>query len=173
MVLAIDPAATSGWSLWASGRYVSSGECGLKLADIARVVNGSLQFAEVASIPAVLVLERPFKQKPGMKYAASGQGRESWRGCWQLGGGVMNKIIQVYPSTWRAKVLPRGMANAKREVVRPEERKAAVDFVIANGNAPDDFVVGPDEAAAICLGRFAITAGEVGDVLAARDRVTV
>lgn len=164
VILAVDPANNSGWSIWANGRYVSSGECGLVLADIRRVVAGALQFAEMASGPCVLVLERPFGQARGKAYGAQGAGRGEWRMVWRDCGGVAKRVVHVWPATWRSQVLGKGMGNAKRDVARAAEKQAAIAFVTAV-DPPDDWACGDDEGAAVCIGRWAVNAGEVGAVL--------
>lgn len=167
VVLAVDPAKQNGWSLWRAGLCVGSGECPLSLAPIAEVVRTTLQLADAAQLPCVLVLERPFQQKAGRAFGASGKGRETWQLVWADLGGFKSRVVHVYPSTWRSKVLGPGHGNMARDDVRPVEQRAAVSLLqnYSFDRPPADVTVGPDESAALCIGRWATHAGEVGAAL--------
>ncbi|NIR31710.1 MAG: hypothetical protein GWN84_20835 [Gammaproteobacteria bacterium] len=154
VVLAIDPGLTSGWALWAQGRHAGSGEAQvLDVEAVARVVRGALEIAEVASMPAVLVLERAYTGRT----RHMGPARPLWERVWADQGGVKGRVVRVYPATWRAKVLGRGMGSAKRAVAREAEQAVARRLARRR--------VGPDEAPAVCIGRWAVLAGELERVL--------
>ena len=76
------------------------------------------------------------------------------------------RLVDVYPSTWRARVLPKGAHAMKREDVRKLELVEARRLV-PKGN------LGGDQSPAILIGRWATQAGEVGDALPLNARKTV
>lgn len=168
VLLAVDPGSKrSGWSVWAGNLYRRSGECRLSISAIADVVRGALDLAEKLGLPCVLVTERPFIQKAGRSHGASDHAHKLWRDVWADCGGVKKRVVRVWPAVWRSAVLGRGNGNKARDEVRPVEQKAALHLVVNYGYspAPEGLVIGPDEAPAICIGRWGTCAGEVGEAL--------
>lgn len=168
VVLAVDPGSKrSGWSLWAAGLYHRSGECRLSISALAEVVDGAQRLAKHLDIPCVLVTERPFIQKEGRAHGASDHAHKLWREVWADCGGVRKRVVRVWPASWRSTVLGRGNGNKDREEVRKVEKRAALHLVVNYGYspAPEDLALGPDESPAICVGRWATHAGEVGEAL--------
>lgn len=162
VVLAIDPGLTSGWAIWARGRYVDSGEVSvLDPEAVARVVRAALRWRELVVpgevVPVVLVLERPWSGRQGN---ASGPARPIWKATWAREGGVKSHFVKLYPATWRSRVLGKGMGSAPRERAREVEQRVAR---MVSGRR-----VGADEAPAVCIGKCACHAGEVGEVLPKR-----
>jgi len=162
-ILAVDTAEVSGWALWQCGELVGWGEIAMMdpranpsaLKQCCEVVEG----AAALGIDAVLVYEQPFRG------TNQGQWRGNWKAAWGVAGGSSRRVVGVYPATWRARVLGRGMHAARREVVRPVER--AVATAIA-GARPGD--IGPDAAPAICIGAWAVRAPQVGAKLPKRAK---
>lgn len=172
VVLAVDTAQRSGWAVYVCGELASSGEIdmlepcrskdmhGLSGWNADRVCLHALW--EAASgrdwvapyAEAVLVYERPFRG------TTQGQWIGAWKQAWTAEGGHKRRMLGVYPATWRARVLDRGASRAPRDVVRSMEMRKA--------EAAAKHRVGPDEATAILIGRWASYAGEVGAVLPKR-----
>ena len=171
-VIAVDPGRTSGWALSVRGDLKAAGEVsGLDLARTTQVCAEALAVAP--DLPAVLVLERPFIH-PRMSRANAAQtvagiaaASEIWRQGWSAAGGVKRRVVGVYPATWRAAVLGRGMGTARREVARQTEQRTA-RALAADAGLPGP--VGSDAAAAICIATWGSRAGEVGKVLPKRFR---
>ncbi len=171
-VIAVDPGRTSGWALSVQGDLRAAGEVpGLDLARVTEVCAAALAMAP--ELPAVLVIEKPFIH-PRMSRANAAQtvagiaaASEVWRQVWTAAGGVKRRIVGVYPATWRAAVLGRGMGTARRDVARESEQRTARALAADAGlfAAP-----GPDAAAAICIATWGARAGEVGKVLPKRFR---
>jgi len=156
VVLSVDPGERSGWAIFLRGIDIDSGEVSASsVRVIANIIFSAREIAHARNLPLVLVRERPFGGRMGMN--SSGASRV-WKAFWDSSGVVKSRSVTVYPSTWRSKVLGRGWGNKPRDVVRPEEQRVAK--MIA-GMA----TVGADEAAAICLGRWATHAPEVLRVL--------
>lgn len=144
-VLAVDPGESSGWAIYVHGGLVASGECDVFGHDPEWVIGSFL----ACEGPHVVVVERPFMVRFGTQVAV-GAGDVIWRRHAERAG-LGRRIVRVYPATWRARVT--GMSNAKREAARAVEQEHAARVA---GRA-----VGPDQAAAICIGLWAIRAGEV------------
>lgn len=165
----VDTATRSGWAAFAKGEYIESGEVPLDIEPICKVIKSAMLIADIAEVPCVLVLERPFGQARGRARGGSDKGRALWRACWRQCRGVTRRIVSVYPATWRARVLGGEMSNAKRDVVREVEIATAdkIKLDAAKIDKPPTNAA-PDEAAAICIGLWSARAGEVGAVLPKR-----
>ncbi len=144
-ILAVDPGETSGWAIYNRGVLQESGECDVFSDAPSRVIEYLKTFAALH----LIVVERPFMVRFGTQVAV-GAGDVIWRRCAERNG-LRSRIVRVYPATWRARIT--GMSSAKREVARAAEQVRAVQETGAS--------CGPDEAAAVCIGLWAIRAGEV------------
>jgi len=162
VVLAVDTAALSGWSVRVAGRQAEFGEVDtLDAAAVSHIVRWSIRKAERVGMPLVLVLEAPWGGKPWV-LVALGQARERWLCAWRQAEQPKAKVVRVKPNVWRGPVLGRQFANAKRAVVREQEQLIASAMV----GEP----VGGDEAAALLIGRWAERAAKVGEVIGKQAR---
>lgn len=167
VVLALDPAATTGWAIWASGRLHSSGEfpifTGAGTREASRIVELLVDIGDTLGLPVVVVAERSWGGRMGT-------GETSAVGFWRfalLAHQVAKaSVLLVYPATWRARVLPKGMASAERDAVRACEQTEAARLT-------KSAQVGADEAAAVLIGKWASQAGEVGVRIGARNKPTI
>jgi hypothetical protein len=162
VVLAIDTARVSGWCVTTVGKYVQSGEVDTTdELSVRRVVIAALLIAEVAGLPCVLVLEKPYGGNVNV-VAALGAVRERWMHQWRdLAVGNLGKVVLVSPVTWRARVLPRGSTLLDRDAVRLVEQTVARRLAARHN-------IGEDEAPAICIGQWASHAGELAKLLGKR-----
>lgn len=180
-ILAIDTAKCSGWALWTDGRLLDFGEVDkdndaalLALCDRAR-----------KTLPCLMALESMQYVYAGRSLATLvglGAAREAWHRAWRDAGGLKGRIISVKPTRWRGALFGntrRGMLGQGKKT-RDYEQHFALHYVRehglelpapANDNAQP--VISGDAAAAICLGRWATCAGEVGVALPLRLRVFV
>ncbi len=167
VVLALDTAEKTGWSVWVLGKLTSSGEfriySGDGVREVIRVVETAKAYALRLGVPWVVMSERSWGGHMGM-------GATCAFGFWKFA--LLNaqlpeaRVGQVFPAMWRARVLPKGMHAAKRNFVREAELVAASALV-------DGRHVGNDEAPAILIGKWGTQAGEVGLLLPKSERVTV
>jgi len=166
VILAVDTASNSGWAIYRNGELLDSGEQSttdaLAYIDVSHQCRAALEYCDERDCSeGVLVLERPWgggwKAAAGLAIAA-----KMWRDGWANAGGSERRIVRVYPQTWRSSVL----AVTRGPMLKLHEREFARR--VKNSSA-----VGPDEAAAICIGRWACHAGEVGKVLPAKLRKAV
>lgn len=157
VVLAVDPGETSGWALLDRGRLVASGTCDVFAAGPPTVVAAALALG----LPVVAVVERPFRVR-WSNQTGIGTADRIWRHHLAVAG-LGRRIVRVYPATWRARVLGPSWAVAKREAVREREGIVAAAELGRTG-------VHPDEAAAVCIGRWGAFAGEVREKLPKRLR---
>jgi len=161
-VLAVDPAELSGFSAWDRGNLKWYGECDVFGDEPQRVIE---RFLSTMPGPHVIVIERPFMMRFGNQSSLA-TGAKIWsKRAERMRFG--KRIVRVYPSSWRSKMLRRGMASAKRAVVRPEERAEAKKIVELHFG-PEMATVLPvaaESAPAILIGRWGSFAGEVLAVL--------
>jgi len=168
VVLALDAAESSGWAIWSCGKLACSGEVRSIYADegvreVVRVVEQAKAFAAQLRVPWVAILEASWGGHMSVgTSAASGYWIFALRNA-QL---PRARIGEVYPARWRARVLPKGMHSAKRDVVRACE----IEFASRVVGGRD---VGSDEAPAILIGKWGTQAGEVGAMLPKNARVTI
>lgn len=163
VTLAVDTARISGWAIRSHTGLLWSGELDTHDAgEIDEIVALALRCAGTA--PLVLVLERAWGKRTSTLIGL-GMARERWRAAWQRAEQSPGRIVSVYPVTWRAKVLGKQWASAKRDDVRPRELAAARSE--ARGQWSQ---IGPDEAAAILISRWAMHSPAVGMVLPKRVR---
>jgi hypothetical protein len=139
VVLAVDTARSSGWCITQGGKYVDSCQCDA-FSDEPR----ALCARAIALDPkAQLVLERPFGGN-----LATLQGLGAARGCWlsawraATGKKTDVRVTSVYAQVWRSQLFgsSAGFALQERITAQLMTRKTHV---------------GADEAAAICIGRWA------------------
>lgn len=164
VVLAIDTARRSGYAIRVRGRLKWSGEVDtLQPAEVREIVSLACEQAEPRT-PAVLVLEKhTFKGRPGMLIGL-GQARERWMSAWAEFGQPRSRVVSVLPSVWRGCVLGKAYRSASREACRDAELAAARSHE-TTGHWEH---IGPDEAAAILISRWATYAPAVARVLPKR-----
>lgn len=162
VILALDQAMHTGWSIWCRGDLVSWGELDVNVIDteaVRLVVVEALEMAAAMGLPCTLVLEHAWGGNVAT-LQGMGAAKAVWTAMWDHCGGVKSRKVQVWPSHWRSRVLPRGYASAKREVVREQEQKSARALV-----GDDCGPLGDDEAPAILIGKWASHAQDVWDKL--------
>lgn len=182
VILAVDTATNSGWSVWRDGSLLKSGEQrvddALAYIDVAHICRDALSYCPegTGNGLGVLVLERPWgggwKATAGLAIAA-----KMWRDGWEAAGGSARRVVRVYPATWRSAVLGKArrgkhdtedaIRQAESTVAVALKANAGIGHRVANGTFA---AVYADEAAAICIGKWATHAGEVGKVLPAKIR---
>lgn len=160
VLLAVDTAATSGWCISVTGQREDSGEVDtLDAAELARVVRCAVDLGEARALPVVLVLEAPWGGSMAV-LVALGAARERWLRAWRDADQASARVVRVKPSTWRSAVLGGHYVSAPREETREQEQLVARAIV---GRA-----VGSDEAAAVCIARWAGHAAIVGRAIGKR-----
>lgn len=157
VILAVDTAENSGWSIWRHGEIDSWGEVDLMMRDALYPPFQTLN-ACFPNATKVLVLELPFRGN------SQGQWIGHWKHEWTVKHSLpRTKIVQVNPQTWRCKVI--GLSNQKRDEMRKLEQQTAKRIIgMRRGE------LGTDEAAAICIGKWASWAPQVGSKLTAKQR---
>jgi hypothetical protein len=157
-ILAVDPGETSGWAIIDGGRVVARGTCDVFGAKPAQVI----ALALACPGPLVSVLERPFRVR-SQSSTGIGTGDRIWRQRLKEAR-CAQRVVRVYPPTWRARVLGRdpitgkSWASVKRDDVRAEELRIAGLMTKARD-------IHPDEAAAVLIGWWGLYSGEVGEKL--------
>lgn len=149
VILAIDTARVSGWAV------LSPGGLGWGTVDLRRdprepeelCMRVILQ-AQQTRLRSILVLEKPFKgTNQGFQIGA-------WQQAWFNAGGVKDRVVLVHPSTWRARVLPRGSHALPRDETHRIESITA-NKIAKNFCGLTDGVASQDACAAICIAEWA------------------
>lgn len=161
VVLAIDTAKRSGHATGVRGRLVGSGEVDtLDEPTLDLIVCKAVELAAYNSLPIVLVLEAPFGGRANV-VASLGVARERWLRAWRAQDEARARVVFVLPSEWRGPVLGGEWASAPREAVRAHEMRTARALTQCS-------VIGPDEAAAILIARWAAHSARVGKAIGKR-----
>lgn len=160
VVLAVDTAALSGWSVWVSGRLERFGEADtLDAAALSEIVVWARWHAVEKRLGLAMVLEAAWGGTVPTLLAL-GAAAERWRVAWRAAGLGEAQVVKVQPSVWRRAVLGPEWASAPRAEVRAHEQAIASAMVRERVSA--------DEAPAILIGRWAERAAAVGGVLRRR-----
>lgn len=161
VILSIDPGSKcSGWAVYRNGWLIDSGEVdGYESGELRGVCAVATALAEEAGMDAVMVIEKCFSIRAGRR---NGGNRAVWGDQWKKAGGQPSRIVRVHVGTWRARVLGNGGLSQK--AARTEESKTA------NALCGSRAVTGHDEAAAICIGQWAVREQRVFDVLTKRQQ---
>lgn len=160
-VLAIDTASKSGFAVRVRGALRTSGE--LNTEDprgVAWVVSRAVAIAAESQSVLVVVLETPYG---GNRTTLLGLGaaRERWMAAIRGFPIPKRRILSVMPLRWRRPLFGPAVVRARRDQIRAWELASAQSETgLAN--------IGPDEAAAIGISRWAARAPQVGRVLPRR-----
>jgi hypothetical protein len=178
-ILAIDPGAVSGWSVWVAGRLMAHGSASLP-ADRQMAVTRA--FALSAGLPLIVVAETWNSQR--FKGARKGRmermgdavliGMGAERGRWfeqvdmmppvRHGRWTGPKVVSVQPKVWRAPTV--GNAGKSQVVNAAVLARAMAHAERAGLQRPDTY----DAANAVIIGEWATRAAEVGAALPAAVR---
>lgn len=176
ITVSVDTARKSGWCITAPGKVVvDSGTVDIMgHADLVKIIKRARNIALQQGLPkraVVLVLEQPWRGKPkGEKHARRSQhfvvrglggARHAWLSAWceAFETKAPHRVVSVMPQTWRKAVL--GITGGPE---LPAKEMATATRLRGVSHAPRD--IKPDEAAAICIGRWSQHSGEVAAVLA-------
>lgn len=167
-LLAVDAGKAGGWAIYLAGKLVQFGQLnGYDLVAVQGVVAALVQLAEIASLPMVLVLERPATYRHAGKRSfgtvlGMGAARGVWRAAWVSAGCSERRMVDAPIATWRSRVLGKGWGgNVARETVRQHELLVAAQHVERELGPAKAQQVGPDSAPAILIGRWAAHAPQV------------
>lgn len=158
VILAVDTASNSGWSVWQGGGFYASGETRVmnhsELVAVVKIAMGVATDANLTDKHVVLVLERPFAGNAWTQQSL-GAARHAWLSAWceYHGTKVPHRVVRVYPATWRSRLF------------RTTKHTLQMEHDLGQAMIGASRVVGADEAAAICIGKWATLAGEVAAVL--------
>lgn len=162
VVLAVDPGKVSGYALFCRGELQDSYE--VTSADVREYcVNHAVNLSDNERLPLVVVAEK--WTAGGWRSAASMIGLGAAWGAWaeqlERYGVPKRRIMRVYSQTWRAAVIGGAQRSSAAWKTAAMQRARPV-FKGVHGTST---FVGPDEAEAICIGLWAIKAGEVAAAL--------
>jgi hypothetical protein len=164
VVLGVDTAENSGWSLWRKGEYLESGEVPTGEHDaLLHVIERGKIVAGASELVYVLVLE--FWWGGNARTCAGLHVHcDRWKRAWKGSYEAATRVVTVQPGTWRSAVLGSWAARGGkglREQVRAAEQSTARGIVRSES-------VGADQAAAVLIGRWACYAPKIGEAIGKR-----
>lgn len=163
VLLAVDSASTSGWSLWSCGVRINSGEVDPSDHEaVAGVCQAAVKYS-YEELPKVLVLERPFG---GTLRTVDGLGmrRGMWLASWARAcqDRRPRRYVSVYPQTWRKVFGLKSKVMA--EYQQPTLRAHGVDLHRQPGS---------DEFEALMIGLWAMRSDKVAAVIPKKYRAAI
>ena len=162
-ILGIDTAAISGYAVRVWGQLRMSGQCDTLVTErVESVTIATRDLAQKLGLQLVIVFEAPYGGNVSV-VTALGAARERWMRPIRESGLHTAPVVRVQPSRWRVGLWGRGWGRAERDVIRAHEQQQAA---LETGR-PD---LGPDEAAAIHITRWAAHAPDVAKRLRPADR---
>jgi hypothetical protein len=163
VVLGLDTATCSGWAIRDRGKLIVYGEHNL-YTEIGLIETEKV----IAECIASSYHDRPTRARPIVVVSERSWGGHMGRGETKAFGYWLHallsqripyrRIVQAYPSQWRAVVLPKGGATAEREDVRRAEQALAIELT----NDPN---IGGDASAAVLISLWGAKAGEIKAVI--------
>lgn len=160
VVLAVDPAAKSGWAVFVNGAYVESG---IAMTHVDRLDAAARALVEAArrELPLAVVGEKwPTGGPFGGHRTQSGLSEQwgLWRAALEQTEVPKSRILRVLPSAWWRQI--GAYARLGHDEIKLRSRRHAARVIVR----PLD-EIGEDEADAIGIGAWATRAGEVAAVL--------
>lgn len=163
VIVALDSARTTGYAIYVRGRLRAFGELDARDAESRRVVlSQAIGWASMSGIPVGVALEVPFggHYRAAQSLAATA---ELWRDSWRSLGQLPARCVERTAGDWRRVLFGSGALG--REHARHLERMLAERLVVSDMRPTSPVRVGPDAAAAICIGQVIIRARELLAVL--------
>lgn len=165
VLVAIDSAKRSGYATYIAGRLWDYGEVNARHdAERARVFTDAIGAAYMRGLPVGVVLEVPwggYQTAALSLHATACDWRRSWVGTGQPGDRMLERTV----GQWRRELF--GGRTLAREQARRLEAVLADQVVARELGARRCLkpAIGPDAAAAICIGQTIVRAGELRAVL--------
>jgi hypothetical protein len=162
VVLTIDAATRSGVAVYICGRLHDYAE--VKALDgpaRRRVLQDAATMAEVRGLPLGGVIEVPFGGRQSAALALTAVvtlWRETWRAY-----APAERLLEFTANEWRRELF--GTAGMPRAQVRQYEARLAADVACRNMPTRRHYTIGPDAAAAICIGQVAVRSSTLSQVL--------
>lgn len=164
VVLTIDAATCSGVAIYVAGKLHHYAEVNAFDGPSRRhVLQDARTVADVRGLPLACVLEVPFGGHTSAALALTAivaLWRDSWRGL----GLPAAHMLEYTASEWRRALF--GAPGMPRKEARKLE--AALASTVAGRDMPAarHYTIGPDAAAAICIGQVVIRSGALAEALA-------
>ena len=150
-VLALDAAKCTGAALYLRGKLAGYDEVQARESSARRaLLREAMHAAEVRALPLVLVVEAPFGG-----YASAALSLTAtvalWRDSWLALSQPKTHFIEIQVGQWRSKLF--GRRALSRTQARAWEQRVAMSQVLRDfGERVQPKPIGPDAAAAICMG---------------------
>lgn len=168
VIMTIDAAKRSGVAIYVNGCLHHYCEVqALEGPQRRRVVQDARTIAEVRGLPLACVIEVPWRGGHISAELALTAVVALWRDTWRGAGQSSESLLEYTANDWRRALF--GTSGMPRAEVRRLE--AATAAQTANRDMPSarHYTIGPDAAAAICIGQVAIRSGAVAAALGCKS----
>ena len=156
LILGVDPGKNSGWATFWNGEYLDSGEC--KSTDEAAILQVTSTVAMLGTTygtkPVLVIEQHPWAGSLTAKSSLEAS-RAIWKMKWGTAGEAARRTVDVNVATWRSRL---GIPTRGDKKLR-----ARIELNTARSIAARD--LGPDEAAAVLIGKWGTFAPELAYVL--------
>ena len=173
-VLAVDTATNSGWSIWRDGVLLQMGEVHKDRRDELILL---CQTVQQLDRPAVLVTESAagfvFGGRSASTLLGLGAAQQAWTEAWAAAEGQKSRHVHVQQTRWRGQLWGGRIKSTlgRGKTMTDFGRDWALIQLKRFGVAYADATLGIDACTAVCIGSWAVRAGEVGTCLPFKLRV--
>lgn len=163
VIMTIDAAKRSGVAVYVRGKLYHYCEVqALEGPARRRVVHDAATIAMVRGLPLACVIEVPFGGHASAALALTAV-VALWRDTWRSQGQRAEHMLEFTANEWRRALF--GVAGMPRADVRRREAMLAKATATSDMPTVRHYTIGPDAAAAICMGQVVIRSGTVAAAL--------
>lgn len=168
VIMTIDAAKRSGVAIYVNGRLHHYCEVqALEGPARRRVVQDACTIAEVRGLPLACVIEVPWRGGHISAELALTAVVALWRDTWRGAGRSSESLLEYTANEWRRALF--GVSGMPRAEVRRLEAALAAQAALRDMPNARHYTIGPDAAAAICIGQVAIRSGAVAAALGCKS----
>jgi len=167
VVLTLDAATCTGVAVYVCGCLHHYAEVkALEGPQRRRIVQDAQTIAEVRGLPLACVMEVPWRGGHIRAELALTAVVALWRDTWRGFGLSSETLLEYTANEWRRALF--GVQGMPRAEVRRMESALATQTAKRDMPGARHYTIGPDAAAAICIGQVAIRSGAVAAALGCR-----
>jgi hypothetical protein len=168
VIMTIDAAKRSGVAMYVNGCLHHYCEVqALEGPQRRRVVQDASTIAEVRGLPLACVIEVPWRGGHISAELALTAVVALWRDTWRGAGLSAESLLEYTANDWRRALF--GTSGMPRAEVRRLEAATAAQTAHRDMPSARHYTIGPDAAAAICIGQVAIRSGAVAAALGCKS----
>lgn len=163
VITSLDSAKCTGWAIYVRGTLHAYGECNARDSEARmRVLAAAVRLGTALAIPCALHIEIPYGGYTSTVLSLT-ETATLWRETWRTLGLARDRCIERTAGEWRR--LLWGASNMPRAQARALEAHVSRAVVSRDMAGAATAPIGPDAAAAICIGQTIVRAREMLAVL--------